>query len=189
MCWKAWLFRIISSHGSQEHFSLSVIRRPVICCISLQAFNEWCESVSKSRGCLRANPPAALSPAGESGWVWNNTSYFRGHMGVKTLLCQERKNKHAVFLLCHIVVLTVIFNMWWLSVKENEGVARRSSRTQLTCLWLVKSASRWCLREHVIWFYTHWFPMCHVLGVFCFVFVLWGGWGWGRGTSVANVKF
>lgn len=64
-----------------------------------------------------------------------------GDEGVKTLLCQEREKKHAIFLLYHIVVLTVIFNKWWLFVKENEGGVRRSSRTR----WWRLSPSAGCV--------------------------------------------
>lgn len=109
----------------------------------------------------------------ERGWVWNNT--FWDIWVWKLLLYQERKKKHAVFLLCHIVVLTVIFNMWWLCAKENEGLVSRRSRAQLTLLRLIHCRLCWCLRERDIWFCTHWFPMCHVL----FFFFLRGGGGGG----------
>lgn len=118
----------------------------------------------------------------ERGWVWNNT--FWDIWVWKLLLYQERKKKHAVFLLCHIVVLTVIFNMWWLCAKENEGLVSRRSRAQLTLLRLIHCRLCWCLRERDIWFCTHWFPMCHVL-----FFFFWGVGVGGGGTSAANVKF
>lgn len=61
-------------------------------------------------------------------WVW------------KALLIQERK-KHAVFLLCHFCCFNCdFFDMWRLSVRENEGLVCRSSHAPSTWCWLFHSA-------------------------------------------------
>lgn len=108
---------------------LSVIIRPAIRCIPLQAFVS-----DVFRSCLRAECSRREAESGTTlyfreVWMWKSSSVRRW-----------KKKTHTIFILCHIVVLTVILNMRWLFVKENEGLVCRSSPAQLTCLWLIHSA-------------------------------------------------
>ena len=66
------------------------------------------------------------------------------------------KKKDAVFLLCHIVI-TVIFNMKWLFVKENEGLVQTISWGLCRLCWCVRggaSAAKCEIYEISIWFFV-----------------------------------
>lgn len=110
----------------------------------------------------------------ERGWVWIQHFTFGDIWVWKRSSIRRGEKKHAVFLLCHIVVLTVIFNMWWLFVKENEGLVGRSSHTQLTCLWLIRSAGCVDVCVSMSYGFIHIGFQCAMC---CFLGVGWG-WGW-----------
>lgn len=110
----------------------------------------------RQSGCFRAECSRREAESGA-------TLYFR------EVWMWKGSFSHTLF--SYFVVWTVILNMRWLFVEENEGLVCRGSRAQLTCLWLSHSAGCVAVCVSVSYsFQTHWLTMC------CIFFFLGGGY-------------